>query len=299
MRVRARGLHLKLARDERCRARCRILIVSNAGDVATMSHQRHRIELGENAEATVLFQFVGSGASRLATQLIDVALARGARLSLYRLQKEGAGASLITRIDARLRATASSGADRRHRDGLARHDFDVDLAEAAPSGSVRPLHAAARRARRQPTRRRSSRAALPQPLALPRSSTSARAPFSTARSCQTGAQKTTPRAHRESPAVAACRSQRKTRTGNLCRRREMRARRQPSASSTKPASLFAAAAIARRRPRFAARAFATEILDRIQWPALRTRIESTLNLPTEMTSTSRTTCDGWLATGTG
>jgi len=31
------------------------------------------------------------------------------------------------------------------------------------------------------------------------------------------------------------------------------------------------------------RAFATEILDRIQWPALRTRIESALNLPTEMT----------------
>lgn len=127
------GLNLKLGRGQR---RDRPLQVVVAGAAArTMVHQRHRIELGDNAEATVLFQFVGRAGPRLGTQVIDIILAAGSRLNLYRVQDEQDGATLLTRIDARLgrdsrlhAVTVDCGG------GLVRHDFNVSL--AAPGAEV-------------------------------------------------------------------------------------------------------------------------------------------------------------------
>jgi len=124
------GLSLRLGRNERRPNPIQVLAAGVAGAAPSMVHQRHLIELGENAEATVVFQFLGQGAERLTTHVIETKLAPGARLTLYRLQDEHADATLLTRIDARL------GRDSRLNavvvdcgTGLVRHDFNVVLAE--------------------------------------------------------------------------------------------------------------------------------------------------------------------------
>jgi Fe-S cluster assembly protein SufD len=135
------GLHLHLARNERLPRPLQVLAIGPAGAKPAMVHQRHRIELEENAEATVVFQFLGRGAERLTTQVVEISLARNARLTLYRLQDEHAEATLLTRIDAKL-----------HRDsrleavvvdagsGLVRHDFNVQLAEAGAEVKLSGLY---------------------------------------------------------------------------------------------------------------------------------------------------------------
>ena len=125
------GLSLQLGRNERRPRPLQVLAAGVAGDSPTMVHQRHRIALGENAEATVVFQFLGQGAERLTTQVIEVDLAPGARLTLYRLQDEHADATLLTRIDARLsRDSRLEAVVVDCGTGLVRHDFNVVLAEA-------------------------------------------------------------------------------------------------------------------------------------------------------------------------
>lgn len=135
------GLHLNLGRNERLPRPLQVLLAGVADAAPAMVHQRHRIELGENAEATVLFQFLGRGGGRFGTQTIDVRLAAGARLTLYRVQDETADATLLTRIDARL------GRDSRLEavavdcgGGLVRHDFNVVLAEAGAEATLSGLY---------------------------------------------------------------------------------------------------------------------------------------------------------------
>ena len=124
------GLSLQLGRNEQRSRPLQVLAAGIAGNTPTMVHQRHRIALGENAEATVVFQFLGQGAERLTTQVIEIDLAPGARLSLYRLQDEHADATLLTRIDARLhRASRLEAVVVDCGTGLVRHDFNVVLAE--------------------------------------------------------------------------------------------------------------------------------------------------------------------------
>ena len=135
------GLSLRLARNERLPRPLQVLAVGVAGNAPAMVHQRHRIELGENAEATVLFQFLGQGAERLTTHVIEVDLAPGARLTLYRIQDEHADATLLTRIDAtlhrdsRLEAVAVDCGT-----GLVRHDFNVALAEPGAEVALAGLY---------------------------------------------------------------------------------------------------------------------------------------------------------------
>jgi Fe-S cluster assembly protein SufD len=124
------GLNLKLGRNATIARILHIVIASHPEKLPTMSHQRHRIELGEAAEATVVFDFIGTGdGSRLVTHTLDIQLAAGARLRLYRTQNESAGATLLTRIDAklardsRLEATCIDGGR-----ALARHDLNIELA---------------------------------------------------------------------------------------------------------------------------------------------------------------------------
>ena len=135
------GLSLRLARNERLPRPLQVLAVGIAGATPAMVHQRHRIELGENSEATVLFQFLGQGAERLTTHVIEVELAPGARLTLYRVQDEHADATLLTRIDASLRrgsrleaVVVDCGT------GLVRHDFNVVLAESGAEVALAGLY---------------------------------------------------------------------------------------------------------------------------------------------------------------
>lgn len=129
------GLHLRLDRGKALVRPLQVIVAGVAGDSPAMVHQRHRIELGDNAEATVVFQFSGQGGSRLGTQVIEVSLASGARLNLYRIQDEQAEATLLTRIDARLdRDSHLYGVAVDCGSGLVRHDFNVNL--AAPGAEV-------------------------------------------------------------------------------------------------------------------------------------------------------------------
>lgn len=131
------GLVCTVAAGQRTAQPLRVVLQSAAGETPLMSHQRHRIVLGAQAEATVLLQFVGHGGPRLATHVIEVTLAAGARLHLHRLSDEAAGATLLTRLDARLDRDAQL-----HLSGIAvggglgRHRADVRL-----EGSGAELHA--------------------------------------------------------------------------------------------------------------------------------------------------------------
>jgi Fe-S cluster assembly protein SufD len=123
------GLNLKLGKNATIARILHILIASHPENRPTMSHQRHRIELGEAAEATVVFDFIGTGeGSRFATHTLDIQLAAGARLRLYRLQNESIGSTLLTRIDAKLardsrfEATCIDGGR-----ALTRHDLNIEL----------------------------------------------------------------------------------------------------------------------------------------------------------------------------
>jgi Fe-S cluster assembly protein SufD len=135
------GLELRLPRGKHLPRPIQVVVAGVAGEAASMVHQRHRIELGENAEGTVLFRFLGQGAARLGTQVIEVTLAAGARLSLYRIQDEQAEATLLTRIDARLaRDSHLSAVVVDCGSGLVRHDFNVDLAEPGAEVALAGLY---------------------------------------------------------------------------------------------------------------------------------------------------------------
>jgi Fe-S cluster assembly protein SufD len=135
------GLNLRLSRGKALPRPLQVLAIGTADARPSMVHQRHRIELGENAEATVIFQFRGQAADRLGTQVVEVTLAAGAHLTLYRLQDEQAGATLLTRIDARLGRDSvlrAVGVD--CGSGLVRNDFNVVLAEPGAEAELSGLY---------------------------------------------------------------------------------------------------------------------------------------------------------------
>jgi len=135
------GLHLRLTRGKALPRPLQVVVAGVAGDAPAMVHQRHRIELADHAEATVVFQFCGDGGGRLATQVIEVRLAPGARLNLYRVQDEQAEATLLSRIDARLdRDSRLHGVTVDCGSGLVRHDFNVSLAAVGAEVSLAGLY---------------------------------------------------------------------------------------------------------------------------------------------------------------
>lgn len=89
-------------------------------------HQRHRLQLERNAEATLLLDT--SKAEHFQTVFADIELAAGARLHLLRLNDPVAGAHVVTRVtvklerDAQLRAVSVDLGGK-----LCRHDLDVSL----------------------------------------------------------------------------------------------------------------------------------------------------------------------------
>ncbi len=139
------GLDLKLAAKQQLEQPLHVLFLSSAGaDRATsMSHQRHRIVLGENACATVIVEFAReSGSDSLATHTFDIQLGANAQLTLHRLQHESAATTLLTRIDASL------GRDARFNalcldagGGFVRHDFNVSLDAPGTNAELHGLFA--------------------------------------------------------------------------------------------------------------------------------------------------------------
>lgn len=98
-----------------------------AGDLA--QHQRHLIELREDARLTVVEHHLAQGPHRnLANHVMHVHLARGAQLTQVRLQDEDAGATVMARTDAVLAAGARyRRADLELGAALSRHELNVDL----------------------------------------------------------------------------------------------------------------------------------------------------------------------------
>jgi len=281
------GLNLQLPKNERLAAPLQVLLVSRAESTAVMSHQCHRIELGENAEATVLLQFVGNGGERLATHVIDITLAAGAKLQLYRIQDEGSGATLITQVqvqqarDSQLRAlTVDLG------DAFVRHDFSTDLAGPGAGAEISGLYAPRGTAHID----NHTRAVHSAPHCRSRShyrgiiDERARAVFNGKVLVQPDAQKTD--------------SEQRIANLLLSRRAEVNAKPELEiyADDVKCAHGATVGQLdetalgylrSRGIPKDAARAlllraFAVEILDRITWPALAARVAAGMNLPSEM-----------------
>lgn len=278
------GLQLVLGAGEHPKRPLVVLIQSGADDRPTMTHQRHRIELGANAEATVLLHFAGRGGERLATHVVDVQLGPGARLNLHRLCSEAEGATLVTRVDARLRRDARlllSGTDVGA--SLARHAVNVVLAEtgaeveanalyvpkagAHVDNQVRIVHAAP-----HCLSRLNGRGIIDE---------RAKAIFTGKVVVEPGAQKTD--------------SEQRLANLLLSKRAEVNAKPELEIYADdvkcahgctvgqldeKALGYLRSRGIARDEARaLLLRAFATEILDRLAWPALRTQIEASLHLP--------------------
>lgn len=285
------GLRLSLARGQRLERPLQLLLVSSgSADAATMSHQRHRISLAEQAEATVLLHAIGSDGERLSSQVVEIELAAGAALTLYRLQAEASGGSLVTRItvrqgrDSRFKAlTLDVGA------GLARHDLDADLAEPGADCEVSGLYMPQRGAHVDNHTRSTHIAARCRSRSHYRGiiDERAKAVFNGKVIVRPGAQKTDS----------------EQRIANLLLSRKAEVNAKPEleiyADDVKCAhgstvGQLDETALAYLRSRGIARdvaralllrAFATEVLDRIEWPALRRHVETLLHLPTELPET--------------
>lgn len=135
------GLDFTLGADAQIARSLHVLFAGVPEDGAVMSHQRHRIVLGAGARATLILDFRGLGGSeRLATHQFEVRLGAGAQLRLYRLEAESAGSTLFTRIaadvarDARLHLLSVD-----HGAGLARHDSLLTLSGAGAEVQVDSL----------------------------------------------------------------------------------------------------------------------------------------------------------------
>jgi len=281
------GLRLRLERGTVLDKPLQVLFVSRAEAQATMSHQRHLIELGDEAQATVLLDFAGDGGERLATHFFDVRLGRNAKLTLFRVQNEAAGGTLVTRIDTRLSRDAKFEAVTIDLGGgFIRHDLDVSLAESGAETTIAGLYAQAKHSHID----NHVRAVHAAPHCTSRMNyrglvdEKTKAVFNGKVVVQPGAQKTDS----------------EQRIANLLLSRKAEVNAKPDleiyADDVKCAhgatvGQLDEIALAYLRSRgidkdtaraMLLRAFALQILDRIEWPALRARIEAALHLPAEL-----------------
>lgn len=88
----------------------------------------HRIALAANQEATLVLHEVGGDERSLAMHNLEIELAANAALTLYRIQQPGAGASLISRLDARVGRDARFTCVGLYAGGaLTRNDLNISL----------------------------------------------------------------------------------------------------------------------------------------------------------------------------
>ena len=115
-------------------------------DKPVMVHLRHRIRLEANAEATVILHHAGRG-DYLTTQVTEIELGANAKLTLYRIQDEGAGSTHLAQTDAQLaRDSVLTAVNIDLGFGLARQDFNVNLNDAGAQVNLHGLYAPTGRA---------------------------------------------------------------------------------------------------------------------------------------------------------
>ncbi len=133
------GLQLTVAKNQKLAEPVHVLTWCEGAQV--MAHLRHRIRLEAGAEAVVILEHRGRG-DYLTTQVTEIELAAGSRLTLYRVQDEATGSHHLARTEAHLArdaklevVTIDLG------EGLARHDLNASLDEPGAEADLRGLYA--------------------------------------------------------------------------------------------------------------------------------------------------------------
>jgi Fe-S cluster assembly protein SufD len=123
------GVVLRVAANATIAAPVQLVFVGAAAEAALAWHARNVIELGDDAELTLIEQHVASGEQvHLATLVSDIELHQGARLHHTLLQNAAIGASLVRRSSLRLHARAHATLHVLELGGaLVRHDLQAEL----------------------------------------------------------------------------------------------------------------------------------------------------------------------------
>ncbi|HMB55901.1 MAG TPA: Fe-S cluster assembly protein SufD [Arenimonas sp.] len=123
------GALVRVEADAKIAAPLQLVFVSTPADGDLAWHQRHLLELRENASLTVIEHHLATAAHRhLGNHLMHVHLKPGAQLLHARVQDEDAGATLIARTDAALASDAQyRRVDLELGAGLSRHELNVAL----------------------------------------------------------------------------------------------------------------------------------------------------------------------------
>jgi Fe-S cluster assembly protein SufD len=123
------GVVLRVAANAKIAAPVQLVFVGAAAEAALAWHARNVIELGDDAELTLIEQHVASGEQvHLATLVSDIELHQGARLHHTLLQNAAIGASLVRRSSLRLHARAHATLHVLELGGaLVRHDLQAEL----------------------------------------------------------------------------------------------------------------------------------------------------------------------------
>lgn len=101
------GLQLHLARNEQRTQPLHLLNISAPSESGRMIHLRHRIVLEAGASATVVLHDIGLGdAERWITQTLEIDLADNAQLTLIRIQDESTATSSWLQLTARIQRDA-------------------------------------------------------------------------------------------------------------------------------------------------------------------------------------------------
>jgi len=123
------GLVLRVAAKTIVAVPVQLVFVGASAESALAWHARNVIELGEDAELTLVEQHVASGEqAHLATLVSDIELREGARLHHIILQNAAIGASLVRRSSLRLHGRAHAKVHVLELGGaLVRHDLRAEL----------------------------------------------------------------------------------------------------------------------------------------------------------------------------
>ncbi|WP_458069459.1 Fe-S cluster assembly protein SufD [Rhodanobacter sp. BL-MT-08] len=125
----ADGVVLRVAANQKIAAPVQLVFIGAAAETAVAWHLRNVIELGDNAELSLVEQHIGGGeSSHLATLVSDIELREGALLHHVLLQNAGATDTLIRQSRLRLHAKAHATLHVLELGGaLVRHDLQAEL----------------------------------------------------------------------------------------------------------------------------------------------------------------------------
>jgi len=124
------GVVLRVAADSKIAQTVRLLFIGAPAGQALAWHVRHVIELGENAELSLVEQHVAADAHQnLGTQVTDIVLRQGAKLQHVALQEISEGSTLVRHDSVQLDAKSHAALYALELGGsLVRHDLHATLA---------------------------------------------------------------------------------------------------------------------------------------------------------------------------